>query len=1036
MAQPINQFSFSSGELAPQLWDRVDIDKYHSGAALMRNFFVDYRGGASNRPGTKYCLQCMDSTQPSRLIPFAFSTLQTYALCFGAGPTITQAVTNAADNGSGVIRLTLPSTAGLANGCRMTVSNVVNVNEGLNAANGTWSIQVIDSTHVDLLGSTYDLPGINGNTVTPTGLMTVFTDGAAVLQSSGNSITAVTNASPGVVTYSVASGETNPTEGQWIYMVSAPGMPRLTQRYAVVTNLDTGSGTFELYDLFGDPIDTTDYGSYDPTPPLYGVFLPVYTLPLPYAPDDLAALKFTQSADVMTLTHTLYQQAQLTRTADDNWTYTPLTFTPLTPTPSGVSASNNGTGTQYANTYYVYAVTAVVNNVEGRAMEASVGPCPAMSQNLGNQNTVTWDAVSLSAGQSLNYYNIYRSQENLNQGVPAGSMVGFVGTSSGTSFIDTNITPDFSRAPPLANDPFTGTDWPGCTTYFQGRQAYAGTANEPDRVVLSKSGDYTNMDYSNPTQAGDEIDVTLESNQVNAILHLVPLQVLLAFTSSSLWRIDTGDTTEAMTPSNVMARPQNSDGCSNVPPIVIDYEILFVQNLQSTVRAIKYDFLLNLFRADNELTLFANHLVFDHQIVEWAWAQQPFRMMWCVRDDGILLSLTYLPTQNLQGWARHDTQGQVLSICSIVEGAENVIYMIVRRKVKGQYVNYVERMASRIFTDVTQAWFVDAGLRYPQVFPAATAYPSAADGNSTLAAAANVVYGGQNYSDQTIATLIDAGATTTDTGGSGSSVTLTIVDGVITAAACTPGSGWINPQIVITDPTGAGSGAVLTPIVQQLVTVSASAAVFDASTDVGTVMRINGGAGTVVSVQSTTEVTIDITQALTNTYPSPSGAWSYTVPVSAVSGLDHLEGCTVAILADGSVQPPQVVTNGGITLTKPADAIVVGLPYTAEIDSLYIDIPTQEQPTTQGKRKKIAAVTLRVANSRGLEVGPLGQTLYEVKDRTLGTAMGQPQPMFTGDFRVNLDPNFNEQGQLAMVQANPLPASILGFMPELLVGDQ
>lgn len=1032
MAAPINQFSFSSGELSPQLWDRVDVDKYHSGAALLRNFFVDYRGGASNRAGTKYCLQCPDSTQPSRLIPFAFSTLQTYALCFGAGPTLTTNVVATANNGSGAIRLTLGSTAGLMTGNRMTVAGVVDTGGAPDNANGTWPIQVINGTHVDLQGSTYSSPGSGGTAVTPTGIMRVFTSGAPVLLSNDSintTISGITNASPGVVTYLISGGQTDPNEGDWAYIFAAPGMARLTNRYAVITNLNTSAKTFELYDLFGNPIDTTNYGTYSGS----GGFQTVYTLAVPYAATDLAELKFTQSADVMTFTHTLYQQAELTRTADDAWTLTQITFQPSTPTVTGVSVSHADqvTSPSYTSTSYFYQVTAIVNSIEGRPGSGSVGPVAAMSENVGSSNTVSWTAVSGATS-----YNIYRTQENLNQAVQSGAMVGYVGSAAGTSFIDENISPDFSRAPPMGNNPFSGTDWPGATTYFQGRQAYAGTANEPDRLVLSKSGDYTNMDYSNPTASGDMIDVTLESNQVNAIQHLIPLQVLLAFTSSTLWRIDTGDTTEAMTPSNVMARPQNSDGCSNVPPIVIDYEILFVQNLQSTVRAVKYDFLMNLFRADNELTLFSNHLVFDRRITEWAWAQQPFRVLWCVRDDGALLSLTYLPAQNLQAWAQHDTQGQVLSICTVVEGGENVIYMVVQRNVNGQYVNYVERMASRVFSDITQAWFVDAGLQFPQTYPAATAYPSALEGDSTLAAQANVVYGGSGYSSQTTATVIDAGATGTGAGGSGSAVSLTIVSGVITAAYCTQGSDWVRPQIVVTDPAGTGAGAVITPIVQQLVTVRASAPVFDLASDVGTVMRINGGVGTVVSVQSTTQVTINVTQALTSIYPALAGSWTYTQPVSAVSGLDHLEGQTVSILADGGVQPQQVVTNGGITLTEPADAIVVGLPYTAEIQSLYLDIPGQEEPTVQGKRKKISAVTLRVANSRGLMVGPLGQTLYEVKDRTLGVPMGQPLPLYTGDWRINLDPNFNEQAQIDLVQSDPLPVSVLGFMPLVSLGDQ
>ena len=68
MAQPTIQNSFNSGEWAPNLWARTDVEKYHSGAALLRNFFVDYRGGASTRSGTKYILRGYKDSTAIRLI--------------------------------------------------------------------------------------------------------------------------------------------------------------------------------------------------------------------------------------------------------------------------------------------------------------------------------------------------------------------------------------------------------------------------------------------------------------------------------------------------------------------------------------------------------------------------------------------------------------------------------------------------------------------------------------------------------------------------------------------------------------------------------------------------------------------------------------------------------------------------------------------------------------------------------------------------------------------------------------------------------
>lgn len=78
------QPSFASGELSPRLYSRVDLSKYHTGAALLSNMFVDYRGGVNNRPGTKFVGQGKGAYGTKiRLIPFTFSTIQTYALEFG-----------------------------------------------------------------------------------------------------------------------------------------------------------------------------------------------------------------------------------------------------------------------------------------------------------------------------------------------------------------------------------------------------------------------------------------------------------------------------------------------------------------------------------------------------------------------------------------------------------------------------------------------------------------------------------------------------------------------------------------------------------------------------------------------------------------------------------------------------------------------------------------------------------------------------------------------------------------------------------------
>lgn len=79
------QPSFSSGELAPATYARVDLNRYFTGLKTCRNFMVMPEGGVRNRSGTKFLAETKVSAQKSRLIPFQFSTEQTYILEFGAG---------------------------------------------------------------------------------------------------------------------------------------------------------------------------------------------------------------------------------------------------------------------------------------------------------------------------------------------------------------------------------------------------------------------------------------------------------------------------------------------------------------------------------------------------------------------------------------------------------------------------------------------------------------------------------------------------------------------------------------------------------------------------------------------------------------------------------------------------------------------------------------------------------------------------------------------------------------------------------------
>jgi hypothetical protein len=157
-------------------------------------------------------------------------------------------------------------------------------------------------------------------------------------------------------------------------------------------------------------------------------------------------------------------------------------------------------------------------------------------------------------------------------------------------------------------------------------------------------------------------------------------------------------------------------------------------------------------------------------------------------------------------------------------------------------------------------------------------------------------------------------------------------------------------------------------------------------------------------------------------------------PTSTISGLDHLNGATVSVLADGSVQPQQTVVEGSITLQTAASLVTVGLPYVSQLQTLCLQ-PDATIMQTQSYRKKISAVMVRVTDTRGLKVGPSFDDLDEMKERSASVYMGTAIPLFTGDERIQIDNRYVTDDDVCIQQDNPLPCTILGVIPDVNIGD-
>lgn len=425
-----------------------------------------------------------------------------------------------------------------------------------------------------------------------------------------------------------------------------------------------------------------------------------YEVATPYAEADLFDLHFVQSADVLTITHPNYAPRELRRLAATNWTLTTISFVPTINPPTGqAAAATAGTGTA-TPIDHVYVVTSLA--VDTLEESVASGTCTANNDLAldGAYNTVTWAAAT-----NATRYNVYKKSNGL---------FGYIGQTSELTFKDDNIIPDVSRTPPELSNPFSGAgNYPGAVSYFEQRRAFGGTMNKPQNMWMTRSATESNLSASIPTRDDDGISFRIAARQANSIRHIVPLEDMILLTSSAEWRIvpAAGD---VLTPTTIKPKTITNIGASNVQPVTTSAAIIYAAATGGRMRELAYTVAANgaVGYSNTDISLMAPHLFDFKTISDLAFARTPYPIVWAVSSDGTLLGLTYVPEQKVAGWHRHDTDGAFESVCVVTEGNEDALYVVVRRAINGVQRRYVERMHSRQFEDIADAFFVDSGLTY------------------------------------------------------------------------------------------------------------------------------------------------------------------------------------------------------------------------------------------------------------------------------------------------------------------------------------
>ena len=891
--------NFTSGEITPRLHGRVDANLYNSAAQTLQNMLVYPQGGVTRRPGTKYAGSSKDGGK-IRLMPFEFSDEQTYILEFGED----------------YIRF--------------------------------------------------------------------FKDGG-ILTEAAKTITGITKANPAVVT-SNSHGYSN---GDRVFISGVVGMVELNNREFTVAGVTTNT-----YQLSG--INSSSLTEYDSA----GSSGKIVEVTTTYSETDIFEINFVQSADIIFLAHKDHEPAKLTRATATSFTLADIAFV------DGPYLDENTTDTTITSDADTGTVTLTAS-----ADLFVAGHVGALFQfrervEIGHE---AWAASTSYAQNALVHHNgnLYKKTDAGSDSSGTQAPVHLEGTEtygvidweyqhSGTGFVKVTAvanattatavvqTHNFLVLPTVATDGTTQwsegafsikNGFPRAVAFYEERLYFAGTTNQPQSIFGSVTADFEN--HTPGTEDDAAINITIASDKVNVIKHMIPGRFLQILTSSSEFTLSGGSGTQPVTPTTVNVLRETTFGASNVRPVRAGTSTILVQKGTEKVKEITFNL-----DADGlvgrDLTVLAEHIT-RGGLTDMVWQQEPELVLWFVKSDGKLVGLSYDPANETVAWHEH-ILGGISENCTITVS---------------DYAN-IETGTTLTFT--------------------------------------------KSNGEQVTFTSESAGGTSpaSSTGFRPNESNDTTADNIFTAVNAHEDFYVDNPSAAVvliqeTNPTPDGLLSVASSDATRLTTTNEVTCVVESISSIpsgaedqvylSVKRKINGSVVRHIVFMSTIDFESDITDA----FFVDSGLTYDSTATNTISGLNHLESEAVHILADGSAHATKVVRGGSITLDRNASTVQIGYSYTSLVETLRIEAGA-EDGSSQGKIKRIHGVTVRFLETVGAELGPNATNLDRIPFRDSSMSMDEAVPLFSGDKELSFPSGYDNDSRVLIRQNQPLPMTVIAIM--------
>ena len=747
------------------------------------------------------------------------------------------------------------------------------------------------------------------------------TDG--VLTESAKDITDITQAATGVVTVT-GHGYTN---GDEVYIDDIVGMTELNGKFYRVRYIS--ANTFSLVDIDGNSIDTSGYTAYSSG----GTSARIYEIVSPYSEAEMRNIQLDGRNDLRYLTNPNHVPYKLVRSGATNWAL--------------------GVYTRSDDPFEMFEISAITN---------------------ANPGVVTTSAAHGYANGDLIYI------ENCSGMTEVNNRIFTIANAAGTTF-DLGISTLGYGVYTSGGVCIKDGNQPRAVGVYGGRLFMGGSRNNPDILEGSKSPDSATgapqyEDFTVGANPEDAVTFALSSlgKSADIIQFFIGTRNFLAVgTYGGMIKVNGGTDSKAIAGDAIQSYPIDAIGVSPVIPAAFGSDILYLQRGAERVLSFQYSLMEDSFTSMDEM-IQSDEISYGgvNQLVH---QQGTPNLVWAVKNDGTLLSLTYKRSEDISAWTTHKIggDGEVISIAALNQpDNQDVLWACVKRTVNGKVRYYMERSAKN-----------------PRI-PEWDDYYSGEE-ESDRQKYLDLLFESQKRQIHCDCALtLDTTQTTT-----------------ITPAALS------------------GSGVLFT----------AGAPIFSA-TDLGRFIRVKylvGGEKGIARISeyvSTTQVKCTILQNFLSIDPLASGAWYFTK--DTVAGLDHLEGETVTVISDGGPEPDRVVTNGSITLDDQATFVIVGLRYTGRIKTVQLELAFSGG-VTNGQLKSVNKIKPYFRNTLGVSYGYNPYDMKRIAFLKGSDISGRPAPLFSGYKDLPGFDRFDIEKTFNFIQDQALPCTILGMVADVEV---